>query len=531
MSPTTKNLSSYEAVAITDEISHPDNKSSWVKAHIIDAKGEQYGTEVSSNEIQESATKYNDVSFAIAFLLHLAVAIIYGVSFYFTHDLPEAEQDLKYSFSAPGIVLMLVVPTSLVAFAVAYHAIAVIAIRVPVSIIYSALSAQTFLNTFFFLFWFLSSPGLWTLVFFVVGTAISIWYYFAVQVFIPFAAANLKLAAMGLRSNMKVFLVALGMGFVGFIYFLGWFLVGSSVAEEAKTNYVKSQDNYYYYYGDGKTGAVFVALLFSMYWTITVTANVTQTTVAGVMGTWCFDKFNPAAVSGAFYRSCVTSFGSICFGSLLNAIIMTLRYLASNARENARENGQDCAALLACIAQCILSCIQDLIEYFNQWAYVFVGVYGSTYLESGKMVFELFKARGFTSIISTDLVSYFLFCIVSISGLLSGLTGIFFCKTSEVIFGSEFLFGDQDYSLWVPFGISYVVGIVVAASVTNVVQAGVKTIIVCFADDPFKVHENHPEETKALSESLSRVFPGVASPIFSDVLNRSDQRSANNARV
>lgn len=170
------------------------------------------------------------------------------------------------------------------------------------------------------------------------------------------------------------------------------------------------------------------------------------------MGTWCFDKLNPTAVSGSFYRSCVKSFGSICFGSLLNAIIMTLKYLASNARQRASENNNEGAAVLACIAQCILSCLQDIIEYFNQWAYIFVGVYGTTYLESGKMVFELFKARGFTSIISTDLVSYFLFCIISISGLLSGLIGMLFCKVTESVFGTDFLFWDQEHSLWIPFG-------------------------------------------------------------------------------
>ena len=131
---------------------------------------------------------------------------------------------------------------------------------------------------------------------------------------------------------------------------------------------------------------------------------------------------------------------------------MTLRYLATNAREQARSNNQDCAVFLACIAQCILACLQDIIEYFNQWAYIFVGVYGTSYLESGKMVYELFMARGFTSIISTDLVSYFLFCIVSISGLLSGLIGILCCKASEKFFGPNVLFNSDESTLWIPFG-------------------------------------------------------------------------------
>ena len=70
-----------------------------------------------------------------------------------------------------------------------------------------------------------------------------------------------------------------------------------------------------------------------------------------------------------------TSFGSICFGSLIVAIIQTLRELASQA-QNQREGN-----ILACLAQCILSCIESLVEFFNRWAYVYVGLYGYSYLE------------------------------------------------------------------------------------------------------------------------------------------------------
>ena len=48
------------------------------------------------------------------------------------------------------------------------------------------------------------------------------------------------------------------------------------------------------------------------------------------------------------------------------------------------------------------------IEYFNKWAYVYIGVYGYSYQESGRRVMELFKERGWTSIVSDILVSYVL---------------------------------------------------------------------------------------------------------------------------
>ena len=83
----------------------------------------------------------------------------------------------------------------------------------------------------------------------------------------------------------------------------------------------------------------------------------------------------------------------------------------------------DGAACLLCIVQCILNLLEDIIEYFNQWAYIFVGIWGLSYLESGKRVLELFEARGVTAIISNGLASYVLMNVVVFSGLVCGVCG------------------------------------------------------------------------------------------------------------
>lgn len=105
-------------------------------------------------------------------------------------------------------------------------------------------------------------------------------------------------------------------------------------------------------------------------------------------------------------------------GSLIVAFIQALRALAEQARQNDDGNG-----ILICIADCILSIIQGIVEYFNQWAYVYVGIYGYKYLEAGKAVMQLFKTRGWDVIIADDLVGNVFFlvalCIGGITALLS----------------------------------------------------------------------------------------------------------------
>jgi Plasma-membrane choline transporter len=88
--------------------------------------------------------------------------------------------------------------------------------------------------------------------------------------------------------------------------------------------------------------------------------------IAGTVGTWWFSpKDTPVGccdgnVINSFIRTVTTSFGSVCFGSLLVAIIQALKALAQSARENGD------AAIFACVAECILGCLASMLEYFNK---------------------------------------------------------------------------------------------------------------------------------------------------------------------
>lgn len=118
------------------------------------------------------------------------------------------------------------------------------------------------------------------------------------------------------------------------------------------------------------------------------------------------------------HSALTTSFGSICFGSLIVAIIQALRALANEARNNGD------AGALACVAECLLGCLQGIAEYFNKWAFVYVGLYGYSYLEAGKNVITLFKNRGWDAIIADDLIGNVLLLVSIIVGGLTGLIGI-----------------------------------------------------------------------------------------------------------
>ena len=124
---------------------------------------------------------------------------------------------------------------------------------------------------------------------------------------------------------------------------------------------------------DGAQYGLWMYTVFCFYWTAQVIINVVHITVAGLFATYYFRGVsdqnghidvpvkNPTAA--AFKRSVTTALGSNCYGSLLIAIIQTLKSIAEQAR---RENHDNPAmAILFCCLQCILSLIQDIMEYFN----------------------------------------------------------------------------------------------------------------------------------------------------------------------
>jgi hypothetical protein len=53
--------------------------------------------------------------------------------------------------------------------------------------------------------------------------------------------------------------------------------------------------------------------------------------------------------------------------SLIVAFLRAIEMLAYTARAN------DDAGIGACIAECIIGCLAAIVEYFNKWAYVYVG--------------------------------------------------------------------------------------------------------------------------------------------------------------
>lgn len=352
--------------------------------------------------------------------------------------------------------------------------------------------------------------GVWMALSFVAGNILAgvigaiffllmICYARAVWSRIPFATVNLVTAITAVKKNCGIIPTAYFMVALAFAWSMLWTVAFLAVMD--RTTDCEENANGDRVCGNPNYGYLFL-LFVSYFFTHQVIQNTIHTTTAGVLGTWWFapDEASTCcspAVRDSMCRSLTTSFGSICFGSLIVAIIQALRQLANAARAN-----DDGNAILVCIAECILNCLANLVEYFNKWAYIYVGLYGYSYLEAGKNVFTLFKNRGWEAIVADDLVSNTLFFVSVIVGLIAGSFGILLAETTTWFDAVE------DDGMVASFVLGLIIGLVLTSIMMSVVGSGVNAVIVLFAEAPAEFQQNHPELSERMRETWIASFPG-----------------------
>jgi hypothetical protein len=222
-------------------------------------------------------------------------------------------------------------------------------------------------------------------------------------------------------------------------------------------------------------------LLFSFYWVSQVIKNVVHVTGAGVFASWYFLHGTvgvpPNPTLGSLKRATTTSFGSICFGSLIVAALQTLQAVCRSIRH---DSDNFAVVILAFIAECIVGCIEQLLQYFNQYAFAQVAIYGKSYCRAAKDTWNMIHSHGIQAIINDNIIGSVLSLACLASAVVTGIVG-----------GVMIYILEDDY--YIPVGIiSGLIGFVLVMQVLEVVESAVTTIFVCFAEQPEALQRNCP---------------------------------------
>lgn len=449
-----------------------------------------------SGKGEKQTPKCRDPIFALLLYINVAaiaaVVGVYGVNGG-TSDAGDTDEDTTIE----GFEGYIYVAIATGAFGLLFSALSLMVLmRIPQILIKTSLIMTVVLS------------GVWAAIAFAAGNlvggiigaiifALSCCYAYSVWSRIPFATANLVTACKAVSSNCGITIAAYFFAALSFAWSVLWSV--AIVAVQDRTTTCVEDENGIEVCESINPGFLFLLFL-SFFFTQQVIQNTLHVSVAGVVGTWWFSPDDngccSSAVTGSMIRSLTTSFGSICFGSLIVAIIQALRQLANQMRQ--QDDG-----ILLCLAECILSCLESIVEYFNKWAYVYVGIYGYSYLEAGKNVMTLFKNRGWEAIIADDLVSRTLFLLSLVVGGVAGGVGAAAANFTDWFDGIE---GNTSA---ISFFIGFLIGLVLASILMSVIGSGVNTVIVLFAEAPAEFQANYPELSNKMREAWQDAYPGL----------------------
>jgi len=304
-------------------------------------------------------------------------------------------------------------------------------------------------------------------------------YFFVIRSRIPFAAEMIYTASAVISQYPGAMVVS----YLSIIVKVGFFIFWSYVVTLSQR------------FDQTAASCAAIFLIFSFYWTFEVIKNVVHVSVSGVVATWYFMSNNMPAnpTLGSFKRAMTSSLGSIAFGSLIVAVIQTLRVVL---RAIVAKNSRNWVLLiLGWIALCFLGCLDRLAQYFNHYAFCQVAIYGKSYIEAAKSTWSLFKTAGLEAIVNDNIVDGVLWLGVLFGAIGTGFAGYLYSMA----------FFAPAVNAWYGFGVGLIVGFVLMILAMQCLDSAIATIFVCFAEDKETLRNTKPELYQALMETYYNI--------------------------
>jgi hypothetical protein len=444
--------------------------------------------------------QYQDLPFLVAFLAHmlfvLGVGLFVGIPALSADACDEGgcnatatvDPSSSISHSASlltpiAIALLTAVPLSFAAlYLIQTYAMAAIKCMMVVVVLLKLMLA----------IWCLASGLVFAGLMVLIAAALSVCFLYFAKNRLAFAAVHLELACEAIRGNKMTAYVAFASQVCQLLWMLVWVLglFGMTNPGQSTTNSGQSTST--------GTFIATVAWVFFLYWFCYTAQNVAHCTTSGTVGSWWFTQQPTNAVSGSLKRALTTSFGSIALGSLIVALIQTVRFVLRSLERSMRRSDNVVAAAIICCARCLIRQFEELVRYFNKYAFIVVSLYGKSFRAAGGDVWSMFHTRGWTAIINDDLVEAVLFVaslgIAAVTALVGG--GVALAQSGGTL-----------TSVSLPILISFIVGILLSTTILGVIDSATKTIFVCYAKAPSALHATHPTAFFKINDAWGQFYP------------------------
>ncbi|KAF8982532.1 putative choline transporter, neither null mutation nor overexpression affects choline transport [Haplosporangium bisporale] len=232
-----------------------------------------------------------------------------------------------------------------------------------------------------------------------------------------------------------------------------------------------------------------------------VLTNIVHVTISGVFATHYFKSGSGSPTWASLKRSCTTSFGTVCFGGLIYAVIQTIKKIL----DFLRGDGNHC---LACIFEGCFHLINEALEFITPLVYCEVAIYGKPFVPAAKDVFKIVKDRGLDAVLNDIIIS----TVWGIGAFFGAFVAAVSCQYYLMMtMGGEGGDNVKDHVLevWIVTGLTFFLGMQVISTAGAVIHSGVATIFVALAEDPDALAKTKPEFFARIQAAYPDIVQGV----------------------
>ncbi|CAK4287937.1 unnamed protein product [Aphanomyces euteiches] len=335
----------------------------------------------------------------------------------------------------------------------------------------------------------------------IILSGVVVMYYFNARHRIPFAAANLAVAAKIMRRFPQVVIVAYGAIAAQVAWMLLWTVALVGVWTKAYDIHASSME----LLSTATLNLSVFFMLLSLFWGLQVLRNIVHCTAAGAIGEWWFSPDTTHAVQRALQRATTTSFGSICFGSLIVATLSALQFVLLSAK---RRKGR--STVNACL-ECLVTALETHLRAWNKYAYCQVALYGKDFQTAGTDTLQLFREKGWSGVVNDSLVSSVLSMGCLVVGTATGIVGVTWFYVATACSEAEMALHPAQCETFNVIMMTFVscgaMGYAMCAVVSSILDSIVATIFVCFAEDPVALHITNSDEYIAIIDAWRQFHP------------------------
>ncbi|KAF9581845.1 hypothetical protein BGW38_001001 [Lunasporangiospora selenospora] len=228
--------------------------------------------------------------------------------------------------------------------------------------------------------------------------------------------AIIELACEILKDNPDMFFASFGLMLAHVVFTVLWLIFFARVF---LIGHVERTDSVAFWVMDGNFYPIAGFMIFIYMWTSAVLSNVQRVTLSNVVSKWYFHRHEPfnyhssKITEPAIINAVTTSFGSICFGALFIAIVQFTRL---------KQRTFPLFGILAAVFQFIAG----LIENFNNYTLIYVGITGESLISAARSASKIFHRNLLWGLITDFLTKLVLYISSTMLCLFTGFIAYIF---------------------------------------------------------------------------------------------------------